>query len=77
MAKQLRARMKCVKVEGDTYNSVELRAVYSEDKNDPNYSYSQATPWGELKMSISNPDALGFFEVDKVYDIDITPTEVE
>lgn len=60
MLDALKARMVCRKSEGEGYNSVELSAVYSEDKNSPNYRYSQATPYGELKMSISNPAALGF-----------------
>ena len=45
---------------------VKLRAVYSNDPGSPNYSWSKATPAGELTMTITNPDAYAQFEVGKV-----------
>jgi O-acetylhomoserine/O-acetylserine sulfhydrylase-like pyridoxal-dependent enzyme len=37
-----------------------LQPVYSDKKDSPNYSWSQATPSGELKMTITNPTGSGF-----------------
>jgi hypothetical protein len=44
-----------------------LSAVHSNDPNSENYSYSQATPNGQLTMSISNPEAFDFFEEGAEY----------
>jgi hypothetical protein len=46
---------------------VTLSAVWSDDKNSENYSYSQATPNATLNMYISNPQAFGFFEEGAEY----------
>lgn len=51
---------------------VTLNAVYSSDKADPNYSYSQATPSAEMKLLISNPAAHEFFKVGKKYLVTFT-----
>ena len=42
--------------------SIDMYAVYSPDKESENYSYSQATPFAHLNISVTNPDAWGFFE---------------
>lgn len=49
---------------------VNAGAVYSDDPTDPNYSFSQATPDAHLSMTITNPDAFGFFKAKQAYDID-------
>lgn len=49
------------------YRQVTLAPVYSSDKTSPNYSWSQATPSGELKMTITNPGAYEQFAVGKTY----------
>ncbi len=49
------------------YRQVHLSPVYSPDKDSPNYSWSQATPSGELKMTITNPSAYEQFAVGKTY----------
>lgn len=41
--------------------------VYSSDKTSPNYSWSQWTPSGELKLCITNPDAFNQFAPGKVF----------
>lgn len=53
--------------------NVRFNAVYSSDKEDPNYSWSQATPCGQVFMSISNPGAWGAFKVNEQYFLDYTP----
>lgn len=54
---------------------VKLQAVYSDDPTNPNYSYSQATPSGEISLMITNPDAFKQFEVGQTFDIDFTPVD--
>lgn len=53
-----------------SYEDITLHPVYSSDPNHPNYSFSQATPSGQVQMHISNPGAFGFFELHKEYDIE-------
>lgn len=53
---------------------VTLHPVYSDDKNSPNYSFSEATPSGELRLFISNKEAFGKIVRGKTYDINITET---
>lgn len=78
------ARMKCNLVSSNLYQDyktkqdepskakkIVLNAVYANDPNDPNYSYSEATPSGELMLWITNPNAYGYFEQGKTYDITI------
>lgn len=74
----VQAKMQCTSVTGGKdagYESVTLHAVYSSDPNDPNYSYSQATPSASAQMQINNPAALGKFEQGKLYFVDFTPAE--
>ena len=35
--------------------------------------FTQATPWGEIKLGIDNPAALSQFEAGKTYYVDFTP----
>jgi hypothetical protein len=41
---------------------VKLKAVYSNNPDSPNYSFSKATPSADLSMFISNPEAFAYFE---------------
>lgn len=50
---------------------VVLEAVYSDDPEDPNFTYSEATPQGSLTLTITNKDAFGFFEPGADYNIEI------
>ena len=78
MAKTITARLRIAHVErGTSYMSVTAHAVYSPDPESPNYSYSQATPWAELKMSISNPEAFEFFREGKEIDVVMSATKAE
>jgi hypothetical protein len=54
--------------------SVTMHPVYSSDPASPNYSFSQATPSGQVQMFITNPDAFGFFELHHEYDIHFAKT---
>lgn len=55
--------------------AVDLWAVHSNDPNDPNHTWSQATPSGHLNIVITNPVAWGHFEVGKKYYLDFNPAE--
>lgn len=75
MPNQIKAKMQVHVVEPGSLDAegntvavqVTLSAVYSQDKNSENYSYSQATPNVYLSMWISNPQVLDFFEKGKQY----------
>jgi hypothetical protein len=54
----IQARLECNSVtDFGNYRIVVLNPVYSSDPESPNYSYSKATPSGELKLTITNPKA--------------------
>lgn len=73
--KTILAKFKCDGVdpyptEGErTQETVTLRAVV--DGSDENKSFSKWTPFGELKIAITNPDAFGFFKPGKSYYLDM------
>ena len=73
------ARFKVTKIEGDTgYRAVTMAPVYSSDPTSPNYSFSQATPSGEIRLTVSNPAAWPMFDpVGKSLDITFNPTPQE
>ena len=54
---------------------VKLQAVYSEDPQSPNFSFSKATPSGEVTLMITNPDAFEQFAIGQTFDIDFTPVD--
>lgn len=56
--------------EGET---VTLNPVYSADPTSENYAFWKASPSGELKLHITNPEAVGKLELGKDYLIDFTP----
>lgn len=67
------ARMSCDQIVVTQYGrQVNLVAVYSDDKSSPNYSYSKATPSGNINLMITNPGAFEQFEAGKTYDIVFT-----
>ena len=61
---------------GNEYERISMTPVYSADPNSENAKWSKATPFGELNMHITNPDALGQFEEGKEYYLDFTPASV-
>lgn len=69
----VRAKVTCTSLEG---NAVGFDTVYEPDgsKNDENVRFTKAAPWGQIKLGIDNPDALGQFKVGEVYYVDFTPT---
>lgn len=70
----VRAKVTCNGVEG---NAVSFSTVYEPDasKDTENARFTQATPWGEIKMGIDNPAALSQFTAGKTYYVDFTPAE--
>jgi hypothetical protein len=42
-----------------------LHTVYSEDIQSEDGRFTKATPWGELRMNVDNPDAAIQFEPGK------------
>lgn len=48
---------------------VKLAPVYGDD----NKPWSEATPQGQLSMTITNPSAIDQFELGKAYFLDFTP----
>lgn len=63
--------------EGKKVDAVEvkLQAVYSNDPESPNYSYSKATPSGEVTLMITNPGAFEQFAIGQTFDIDFIPVD--
>lgn len=51
---------------------IRLMAVY-DDGNPENKSWSKYTPSGEVRLFITNPPAIEFFEPGKSYYVDFTP----
>jgi hypothetical protein len=51
----IQAKFKCTEIKFTEYSeSILLSPVYSNDKKDPNYSWSQATPSGKIELSVTN-----------------------
>jgi rubredoxin len=72
----IRAKFQCKAADMQHGNEmVVLGAVYSDKQGDPNHEWSLYTPWGELRMSISNPSAQGQLEPGKEYFIDISEAD--
>lgn len=78
----IRAKFRCHiirKFEATQYSKaserVSLHPVYDSNPEHENHKWSEATPSGEIEMSITNPDACGKFEEGKEYFVDFTPTE--
>lgn len=71
-----RAKFVCKSVTnfGGTSGQVELSAVYALPHEGPpteDDRFTKATPWGELKMAIDNPDASCQFTPGEYYYVDI------
>ncbi len=63
----------------ETYNNpdgafVKLEALWN-DGDPENKTFWDATPIGELTMTITNPGAAQLFKAGKVYYLDFTPAE--
>lgn len=70
----VRARMKCTeKQQFESNTNVKLFPFYTDKPDDPNRSYSTATPCGKVELTITNQAAIDAFEVGKFYLIEFTP----
>jgi hypothetical protein len=70
----VRARVRVDTLRYDTAGcQVIMHPVYSEDKDDPNYTYSQYTPSGEISLYITNPDAYNYFKIGGTVELMFIP----
>lgn len=67
-------------VEGkwENYPSVEKRTlvfkpVYDENPESENHKFWEATPDGEIKLGVINPEAWEHFELDQEYYVEFVP----
>lgn len=64
--------VKKVEVYLESSRLIVMSPVYSQDPNHENKSFWDATPSGELQMTINNSKAARFFEPGQEYYIDFT-----
>lgn len=57
------------------FNAVCKSDGYPSDGSDENNSFARWTPTAELKMTITNPDLVGKFNVGDSFYVDFTKTE--
>lgn len=63
-----RAKFVCNSVEDfGMSRQVKLSCVYAPDANGEDANFTKATPWGEVKLSIDNPNASCQFVPGKYY----------
>lgn len=55
----------------NVFTTIRMIPVWEQDG--VNRAWSKATPSGELKISITNPDAIDRFDLGKDYYLDFTP----
>lgn len=84
MNRVIRAKIKIASVQTNAtddlpkqFESISAAAVYSEDKEQENYSFSQSTPHLSLSMTINNPGAFDRLIAGKEYYLDFIPVETE
>lgn len=70
----VRAKFIVKKVEyyNETSRLIVLHPVYSQDPNHENKTFWDATPQGELTMTINNPRAAEFFLIGQEYYLDFS-----
>ena len=74
MAEKLIMRLRCTHVTDYGHSrEVHLRPVYEDEG--PNKSFAEATPDGDLRLSITNETAFGFYEPGRGYDFVCSPCE--
>jgi hypothetical protein len=54
---------------------VTLNAAYDPDPESPNHAFWQATPAGQITMTINNPEVFGLFLPGKKFWLDFTPVK--
>lgn len=52
---------------------VELGAVYKDPKSEENTMYHAATPSGKIEMTVDNPAAAEFFQLNRTVYVDFSP----
>lgn len=75
-----RAKFRCAAVEflGDPALGAAVPRVYTftavyDTSTEENLRFTRATPWGEIKMRVENPDVV--FTPNEFYFLDFTPVE--
>lgn len=78
---KVRAKMKAYAVQplhsgnpDDVMSEIRLMPVY-DDGNPENKTWSKYTPSGEVRLFITNPDAIAAFDPGKSYFVDFTPAD--
>lgn len=66
-------RVNAVQHNSSVSETVYLHPVYSGSEE--NKGFWEATPTGNIMMTINNPEAIGFFQNGKEYYIDFRPTD--
>jgi hypothetical protein len=68
-------------VNGETVQTemqtIELNPVYSNDENDENKKFWDATPSGKIELGTINLEAAKYFELGKEYYVDFKEAENE
>lgn len=54
--------------------TIKMAAQYDESLPE-DVAFSDATPWGELKMSVTNPNLIGKIRPGEFYYLDFVPVE--
>jgi hypothetical protein len=54
---------------------IELGAVYKDPKSEENTMYHSATPSGKIEMTVDNPAAAEFFQLNRNVYVDFSPVE--
>jgi len=60
---------------GVTQVDVTLQPVYGDGEDGENKDWSKWTPSGELRLTITNPDAYEQFKLGKAYFVDFTAAD--
>jgi hypothetical protein len=75
----VRCKLRCNSVtdNGHGQRDVVLNPVYDSNRESPNFRWSQATPSGEIKLTITNPGAFDQFVEGQHYFADFEPCAAE
>jgi hypothetical protein len=70
MPKKITAKFSCWEAETKPHGE-QINCLAVADDSETNKAWSEATPAGQLTMTISNPGAQGFFQAGKEYIVEI------
>jgi hypothetical protein len=56
---------------------IKMRPVYSQDPESENKKFWDATPNGNIVLSIANPEGAAIFMLGREYYVDFTPADSE